>query len=76
MVNKLNFSNGEIKNNVADERDKILLKNTAKGDLQFEIRISSITLDNEENIDRALKLQEYALNKIKQMFPNSLILKE
>ncbi len=59
-----------------EQGDKVHLKVTAKGMIQWEVRIGSIPLNSEKNIDECIRLQKYTIDKLKQTYPRTLILEE
>ena len=67
----------EEQNNIKMETgDKIHLKVTAKGMIQWEVRIGSIPLNSEKNIDECIRLQKHTIDRLKQTYPRTLILEE
>ena len=60
------FNEDEYK---TEQQDKIMLKTTAKGLVQAEVRIGG-KMDSNESIDGIITRQKYAFSKLRENFRN------
>lgn len=66
----------DLKTQEIDNLSRIKTWTNAKGDIQAEVKIIAEKMETTEDIDKIIVMHSHAWKRLKETFPNALILKE